>query len=427
MLNVFTPALTLLLTSLSCSLLAQEYVEVSHGAAYAQQTYYSLGDNATTSVAHTEWDIAFTAFGGADGGILINEATQSEGSPLYLYLAPTTDFSETIPEEDLDSLLYNSELSWEDGAFNIVRDVADPFDYGWGVYDFMSHTLNGTAVYAIQLRDGSFRKLEIQSLSGGVYTFRHAALDGTDEQIVTIDKAEFSDAGFAYFSFATGSTIESVPAAWDMVFTRYITPLDDGEGGVLDYLVTGVLTNNGIEVAQADGMEDPYDVNYADYQDLLSSDLDVIGYDWKSFDLSTFSWGLVYDRVFFVRNTETSEVWQVYFIDFEGSSTGNVVFEKTYLGVITNVDDPNSPFAEATIFPNPAPGDEVNVSYTLKESGSVYVSLTDALGRTLWQGQQDSPAGWNISSVPVTNLASGTYFLTLSANGMLMTRSLVIQ
>ena len=47
----------------------------------------------------------------------------------------------------------------------------------------------------------------------------------------------------------------------------------------------------------------------------------IIGHDWKDFDLGTFTWEVFDDLVYFIE-TPDNDIWQLQFIDFEGSSTG---------------------------------------------------------------------------------------------------------
>lgn len=61
------------------------------------------------------------------------------------------------------------------------------------------------------------------------------------------------------------------------------------------------------------------------YEDFLSIDFDIIGYDWKNFDLGIFFWVLFVDCVYFVKAVN-GEVWKFFFVDFEGLSIGNIVF-----------------------------------------------------------------------------------------------------
>ena len=174
---------------------------VSVGANYANQTFYDIEEGTTTSVDHTVWDIAFSCTTG-EAGVFVNEAVAASFStPLpevELYLTNSTDFA-TADTTDMVRI-YNLEINKSEGAFNHVKEVSNPLDMGWGDYDSGTQHVNGTRVFAVKLRNGIYKKLKIQSLIDGIFTFNYANLDGSDEQSATIDKADYDGKTLAYFS-----------------------------------------------------------------------------------------------------------------------------------------------------------------------------------------------------------------------------------
>lgn len=407
------------------SLAAQQFDQPSVGPGYSNQTFYTLNDGATQSHANTAWDIAFST-GPQDAGIFINEAVATAQGPpppeVELYLLAGSDFSNADTAGMLR--LYNDETSWSEGAFNHVKAPSDPLDLGWGSYNVVNNQVLGTRLYGIKLRDGSFKKLEIQSLAGGVYTFRYADLDGSGEQTQTIDKAAHAGSTLAYFSFASGEVVDLEPDTWDLLFTRYVTPLDDGQGNILDYVVTGVLSKRGVEVAQADDT-DPATVDYRDYEDELSSVPDVIGYDWKEIDLSTFQWLVIPDRVYFVKTT-SNELWKVEFIDFEGSATGVSTLERTFVTQLTSTEEADLPLESFTLYPNPV-ADQVTLAVE-SEVGDprAEVRIANSLGQVLFFRVIDIQPGWNVQTF-FPDLPSGTYYLSLQMDEGLISQPLLVK
>ena len=411
----FLPAVLILLTS---TLFAQELVQVSYSASYGQQAYYRLSDDATANIANSSWDIAFTAFGAADAGIHINETAIVFGTEMALYLAPTDNFDDVINSGDLTERLFNDEMSWDFGAFNSPMDGGDPNDFGWGTYDPGTETVTGTKVFAIRFKNNTYRKIQIVSLEQGVYTVKHADLDGADEVTLTVDKADFTDEKFAFLTLSTGATLDNISTGWDLLFTRYSTPLDDGAGGLVNIMTSGVLTAPGVQVAQASGI-DPNIVEYVDYEDSLSSVIDVIGYDWKFFDNT--AWILSTDLAFFVK-TPSGQVWKIVFLSFGGSSTGNVVFSKEE--VVANAVAEESAFDSFSIFPNPS-HDETSVVFSLKTQAGIQLALNNYLGQTVWAGSLDAREGLNAVKIPVANLPAGSYFLSLRLDGEVVTEKIL--
>ena len=409
-----------LLLSLFCFALTQlsaQFVEVSYGPGYTQQLFYDLESQQSVTLDDAAWDIAFTAQGLQDAGIFLNEAASSDedDSALELYLVPGKNYDEGITEADLGDRLSNDEQNWQYGAFNAMRAAGDPLDYGWGSYNPAAMSVQGTQLFALKLRDGSFRKLEISALNGTTYEVRHAAFDGSGEVSVSVDKADHQGTDLVFYSLTGNEVATDVPSTgdWDLFFTRYNTPLDDGQGNILNYLVTGTLSGPGVEVAQANNI-DPLSVEFDAYSDSLQAAPDVIGYDWKEFDLSTFSWSLPLDRVYFVK-TAAGEVYQLYFVDFEGSSTGVAVFEQTDLGIV-NAIEASGVVNDFTVFPNPV-RDIATIGLTLEQSTRARLQLHNATGQQVWAAEAEFPAGFQVNELNVSQLPGGTYYLSVQPQG----------
>jgi len=387
-------------------LIAQTFEEVSIGAGYANTTFYNLSDGAQTTISHVEWDIAF---GGAAQGasVFVNEAAASSSSETQLFLTSSTDFAE-VDTAGMERIL-NEENTWEAGAFNHVADATNPFDYGWGTYSTDTHTISGTRVFAKKLRDDSYKKLKIQSLASGTYTFRYANLDGTNEVTQTVAKADFTDKTLAYYSFADEAVLDLEPANWDLMFTRYYTVLNDGTSQV-DYIVTGFLSNKGVKVARAEGV-DPETVDATIYENDYSEQLNIVGHDWKGFDLETFSWVIPEDLVYFVK-TQESELYQVQFIDFTGSSEGTATLGKTFLGItsVENIDNTSS--QEVNVFPNPT-SDFLNITFNTNTSASnSKVLIFNTLGQIIKTEDFATTTGENTFNLSL-DLPQGTYTVLL--------------
>ncbi len=378
---------------------------------YSRSLYYSIADGSTTAYNYTDWDIAF-GVAGQSLAVLYNEGAVEGIAEIELYITESTDF------ESVDTTgmvrIYNNEVSWDAGAFNHVGSDEDPFDFGWGRYDVVTHQVNGTRVYVIKLRSGDYKKLKIESLDGGIYTFRYADLDGENEVMDAIDKSEYTGKTLAYYSLESGEARDLEPEQWDILFTRYTTPLalNDGTGAVLEYMVTGALTNTGIEVAQVDGI-DPATVDFNEYDGLFSDTLTIIGHDWKSFDLDIFQFSVPNDRIYFIKNA-SGEVWKVQFIDFEGASTGGFALEKSLAGMVTSTSNRAKNFESFTLFPNPA-GELINVNFELKTAAdNALIRITNNLGQELWRESIRISEGLNTKTIPL-QLSAGSYHLTVQS------------
>jgi len=411
---------TFILLVCSVSLLTAQIDQPSVGAGYANTTFYNLEDGNTISVEHTDWDIAFnvTQF---NVGVIVNEGVGlSFAAPLptvQLFQTNSTDFS-TVDTIGI-SRIYNDEVSWSAGAFNSVADGSNQLDYGWGDYDTGTNQVIGTRVFAIKLRNDEYKKLEIQSLINGVYTFRFADLDGSNEVTTTIDKANYPNKTLAYYSIENETVLDLEPTNWDMTFTRYVTPLADGSGGTIDYTLTGVLTNAGVQAVQSDGI-DPSTIDHLDYSDDYSDSLTIIGHDWKSFQ---GSWMIEAERVYFVK-TVNEDIWKIQFIDFEGSSTGTTTLEKTLMDGTSSTSKIAKHFSSFNVFPNPAT-DFTNLVFDVKTyEGDAQVQIINHLGQRVYNENIKIHNGLNARQLSL-NYPSGLYHIALQIGNDFITSPLL--
>ena len=205
--------------------------QVSIGPGYSQQAYYSLYTGEVEVVDNDAWDVSFSALGQQDAGVFFNESASLSAFALQVFETDATQWEDVPTNTDTyteDVALQNPDLSWSEGAFNVVKDSASPFDYGWGVYNPQNNIVEGTKIFVIKTREGSFIKFQVESLEGDVYTVRYADLDGNNAYEHEISKSE-AVKGMVYFSFSTDSIVD-MPSDFDLIFKRYTTPLDAGDG-----------------------------------------------------------------------------------------------------------------------------------------------------------------------------------------------------
>lgn len=292
---------------------------ISMGAKYANDVFYSLSDGVVATPSRDSWDIAFATK--ARSSSVITNA----GAGVKLYVYPTDAswaWGNAIDTTGITGWnpLWNSDTIWEEGAFN--RNATGYPNYGWGIYDMTTHNLNGSALYVIKLINGDYKQIFIDKKYSVEmkYDFRYADLDGSNEQIVSLDLSGFKEKNYLYYSLVKGEQIDREPlsSSWDLLFTRYYN--ED-----IHYFVTGVLSNMNIQTIEKRGV-DPAQATYLSTE--FSDNISIIGYDWKSFDMSTFSYTVADSLCFFVK-TANEKVYKIAFTGFEGSSTGNITFDKT--------------------------------------------------------------------------------------------------
>ncbi|NRB51831.1 MAG: T9SS type A sorting domain-containing protein [Saprospiraceae bacterium] len=415
--------LLLLLVFGTISLQAQTFREISTGSQYNDQVYFQLSDFTPTAVANDSWDLAFTAFGVQDAGIHVNESARLDNNPppVQLFFAPSNNFDDIFQESELTDRLVNSEESWSWGAGNHGRDLANFADYGWGMYNPAINQVIGNKVYVMAMRDGSYKKFIIDSLVATTYYLRHADLDGNNEMSATINKADHSEAGMAYFSFSTNSTINTIPAKWDLFFGRYRALLPDGT----PYDVTGILSHPTLEVAEINDLPaEEVDQNTSlTFEDRI----DVIGSDWKGFSF-TSGWILA-DSLSYVVKMPNNQLYKLVFIDFEGSGTGTATFEQSDLGILSSNRDLGPQGASWSVFPNPISDGRFTLSLDLDQQlNNAEVSLFNTLGQQLWQRQLATQVGLNAYELELPNaLPAGQYWIRLQAASGQLVKSVYIK
>jgi hypothetical protein len=384
---------------------------IAMGAGYANDVYYSFEDGVVATPPRTNWDIGFhtTVW---TASIITNGAA---GVNLYTYPNSDTTGWNSVDTTGLGTwpVLYDSENDWEEGAFN--RNQSGHPDYGWGKYNPITHDVVGDSIYILKALDGSFRKLWILRKNSGAnkYFVRHANLDGTDDQVDELDINPYQNVNFIYFNISTGSFIEREPdtASWDIQFTKYMAIQPDGT----PYPVVGVLDNFKVYANEFY----PVGPDFVDWMSMpLDSTKSPVGWEWKTFDMGTFTWTVADSTAFFVQ-TRKNNIYKLVFTKFEGSTTGKIVFEKSPMSsaglVERNIND------EVTVFPNP-----VKDHFGKKINGNVRVVIYDITGKQVYSSQQVISDNFISVNMPESSLSNGLHLLKAeTAEGIFSSKFMV--
>lgn len=385
---------------------------VETGAGYANSVYYKLTDGSETIVSNTNWDLAFVTSG---FGTTIRINGQA-GTQLWQY--PNGGIADWATVDTVGiggwTRLYDSPEYWSLGAFDEASEGGQ-FDVGWGLYNVQTHVITGDKVFIIKLSNGEYQKLIIEDLTSGVFTFTHADLAGGMDMTHTLTKSDFEGKNFGYFSLQNHAEIDREPATadWDFVVQKYEGFYAPG----VHYGVTGILTNEGVYAAEARGVE----VSEAVYTDYESDSLiNTIGWDWKEFDMGTFSYVIEDSLSYFISDVE-GNIWQVEFTGFAGSSSGKVWFNKTLLSSV-GINDVDAEFNVA-VYPNPSTDGNVSLVFNLEENEAV-ANVYDMAGKLVsyhsFHGQ-----GFKQRNLQL-NVPAGTYILHLSTENTITTKKIII-
>lgn len=360
---------TLLSVLLCAGLQAQNFSEqtIDLTASYSKDIYYDLSDASGEEKDATEWHLAF----GLGNGNAAIHFQDSWGNKLYRTSYELTDWS-SIDTVGLSSLapLTNAPESWDIGGLN--QEPVDPssgFDMGWGTYDMVTHYVNGSAVYIAEI-DGDFYKLFINQLKSGKYTFQYEKMESGSTLVQKeIVKSDYSDRTLIHYDMVQDVIIEREPEAgdWQFVIGKYIDMAPTA------YPVVGVRTQKGIEVAKVENT----DPNTVDYSSLsYSTEINTVGFNWKSFNMSTFSYDLT-ENLSYVLKESDGTIHHFYFTDFEGTSTGIVkLMYKTPNISISELDQSEN----LLVSKNPV---NINESIPVNLEGCIQLNIIDQLGHVV--------------------------------------------
>lgn len=383
---------------------------VTLGAGYANDVYYSFQNGEISSVERTNWDIGFYTLTWS-AGVITNGA---KGIELKLY--PSADISgwETVDTAGLSTwpFLYNSTEYWEDGAFN--RNALGHPDYGWGVYNPITHDVVGDSIYILKLSDGSAKKFWITKKESiqNTYYFKFANLDGSDEIIKVLNCTDYADKNFVYYSLQTDEVLDREPNSdsWDILFTKYM-----GISNGVPYPVTGALNNIDVPANRFDEVG-------PDFMDWTAAPMDStkspIGYDWKYFDMNAFTYVVEDSIAFFVQNKQ-EQVYKLVFEVFD-YTVGKIVFLKDKMTTTDiSTSETKTPIL---IYPNPAT-DFVQVDLTGEIQWDM-LSIADLSGKVIYSREVSLN---KVLTIPISKLNSGVYLVTIKSAQNIAVQKLIIQ
>lgn len=237
--------------------------QIELGTDYRFQTFYDLGSNSIVSNnLKTEWDLGFES--GIDGyHIILNSSIYSS-----LAYVDNVSFYDTISTSNLTWNWDNPDGNLDSTAFGDYRNKN-----GFYVYD-RGFDLDGNS--------RGYKKILIDSINDFSYQIIYSNLDNSEPNSFTINKDNSVE--FTCFSFDLNNVENIQPPSneWDLLFTQYTHLYSDTTTPA--YLVTGVVLNSEVLVAQ-DKSFSFEEINYNTINQLnFTSNRDAIGFDWKEYN-----------------------------------------------------------------------------------------------------------------------------------------------
>lgn len=390
---------------------------VSMGAGYANNIWYSLeNDEQGTAQAANNWDLGFATTISPSNPLAASIIFNNKIGSVYavpgsngtdLTTADTTGMSAWTP-------LYNSELTWSEGALNAASTGGT--DYGWGNYDAVNHTgIVANRVFAIKYAGTNAVKLFTVSLSfmNSEYTVDYSNADHSGTGTFAIAFTPYAAKNYVYYPVG-GALIDREPASatWDLLFTQYAA----NNGAPYPYnMVTGVLHNVGVEVAEVHPVNNPEtDLSFGSAT--YSEDINTIGYDWKTY---AGSYTIEDSLVYFVKDVD-GDYWRLIMTGFSGSSLGKTNFKKEK---IASLDVSENKQLISGIFPNPAAD---NVTVMIDSKSNATVKVLNMNGQVVFESAAVSNA-LEAMNISLTDFTNGMYLVQVSNGTATTTQRLAVQ
>ncbi|MBJ7429165.1 MAG: T9SS type A sorting domain-containing protein [Bacteroidia bacterium] len=382
--------------------------------------FYNLATGKKDTVSNRNWHLAF-AVRNAQPPLRTMQASTvliNEGRGVSIYESNQTfanwNSFDTSGWKTWPSA-FNSDSTWDIGAFNKNRNLSNPFDYGWGTYDMTSRDVTGSKVFLIAVDNpqnpfgasSGFRKVSIQKIAyDSMWVFTISRLDGTDSNTVTIKKKDFVGKLFAYYNMNTNTVIdrEPIPAKdWNLLFTRYKALVTLGPTTIM-YPVAGVLQNNNTMAYKIQG-DSANSFRYDTLQ--FVSKIRTIDWDWKVITTAPGAWPVKDSLVYFTR--VANKINKIKFTSYyAGTDRQSIVFNKTeYAGLSINETVKNK--LQVSVYPNPA---NENIFVSLNENVKLaQVTISNLSGKSLISSEITADNKLDVSSLPM-----GMYLLTIATN-----------
>ncbi len=285
------------------------------GPFYAEQLYYSFEANSILKQNKiTEWDLGFAC---ADEDI---EIIMNYGK--FMNLAVIEDVSfDNIDKVFADSL---PDESWNYDNSNGFKDstaVGNWWTNDNGKIESKKFTYIVNRGLDEKAKKQGIVKLQITKFENNTYYIKFADLKTNIVNEIEIPK----DNQFNYIQLSfsgTGSVLNLEPNknSWDLLFSKYTETVYTLEGEGVWYSVTGAYLNPNTVIG---AMLDEPEFSLIDKATLNSIELvknrNIVGHDWKYFNLESNSYSVNSKRSFIVKGVE-GFYYKMHFVDFYDDS-----------------------------------------------------------------------------------------------------------
>lgn len=280
---------------------------VNMGSNYKWQVYFNLKNNTIVGEnLKTSWDLGFET--SSDGYQIILNSSKA----MYAAKTNQTDFALVT-----DTTGFNTNKKFDSPTGNMTKTAIGDWRLTPNQVYLIDRGYNELGSHQ------GFRKIVFQSVDDYSYTVKFSQLNGSGETTLQIPKD--NNYNFTFLSFTASLTVlvEPPKTDWDIVFTQYLEELST------PYLVAGCLLNRYKTIAKADSITPFNSITYDFAQiQVLSSNINTIGYDWKEYNFTTSSYLVFPDKNYIIQD-QNGFYYKLHFIDFYNNAgiKGNPTFE----------------------------------------------------------------------------------------------------
>jgi hypothetical protein len=276
-------------------------MQLDMGENYEYQYYVSLQEQKIVHISRTDnWDLAFQSDDNQHGVFL------NGGKGMAAYATSKTDFAQ-VNDSDTSEM----EKRWK-------------IDQACGLQDSsaIGNWKNKNEVYIIRLdKSGKkLRKIKITYEDAYQYIISVGDINTAIPASITILKNK--DQNFTYFSFSFLTTVEDVEPQkdfWDIKATLYSYTFYD-QNPPLPYVVNGFLLNPNNTQAYKDSLTGYINIKKDFATSVpLSSIQDVIGFDWKNYNIDNNIYTVVPTYSYIIK-TRSNAYFKLRFLDFYSAS-----------------------------------------------------------------------------------------------------------
>ncbi|MCC7031119.1 MAG: HmuY family protein [Chitinophagaceae bacterium] len=279
-----------------------EVLQVDMGSNYDFQYFISLQNNQIVHISPTKnWDLAFSCDPNSHAVFL-------NGAKLMSAInTRKTNFADVGTADTNDKV-----QNWKyDNASGLIDSTV------------LGDWKGKNDIYLIKLSNTSNKVRKIRFLSEDIFEYKIEVSDFPSAVPTTITIPKRADRNYTYFSFDYLAEVENVEPAksgWDLQVTLYNYTFYD-QNPILPYIVNGILLNPSGTAAYKDSLSEYTAIN-ADFALAapLSTRKDVIGYDWKKYDIDKNLYS-VESKYNYIVKTKEGSYFKLRFLDFY-SSTG---------------------------------------------------------------------------------------------------------